>query len=92
MIVRKTTPEEAQRVNELFSVAFAQPSENGPADNQNKRIHHWGAYEDDKLLGSVLIYNSAAQIIGGILCVKVVGQDVSAVQVAGNDRGMSNHC
>lgn len=47
MIVRKTTPEEARRVNELFAIAFEQPYQNCPADPENEKIHHWAAYTDD---------------------------------------------
>lgn len=47
MIVRKTTAEEAQRVNELFAIAFETPLTKCPADPDNDRIHHWAAYTDD---------------------------------------------
>ena len=47
MIVRKTTPEEGRRVNELFAIAFEQPLENGPADPENDRICHWAAFENN---------------------------------------------
>ncbi len=47
MIIRKTKPSEAQRVNELFAIAFEQPLEGGPADNENERICHFAAFEDD---------------------------------------------
>lgn len=47
MIVRKTRPEEGQRVNELFAIAFEQPLENGPADPENDEICHWAAFEEE---------------------------------------------
>lgn len=47
MIVRETTPQEAQRVNELFAIAFEQPLENGPADAENGKLHHWAAFSED---------------------------------------------
>ena len=47
MIVRNTKPEEARRVNELFSIAFELPIESGPADENNDRIHHWAAFSED---------------------------------------------
>lgn len=46
MNVRKVTPEEQQRVNELFSIAFELPLESGPAEPNNDRLHFWAAYED----------------------------------------------
>lgn len=47
MIVRKTRPEESQRVNELFAIAFEFVMDSGPADPENSRVHHWAAFEDD---------------------------------------------
>lgn len=47
MIVRKTTPEEGQRVNELFAIAFELPLETGPANPENDRICHFAAFTDD---------------------------------------------
>lgn len=47
MIVRKTTADEGQRVNELFAIAFEQPLTNGPADPEDDQICHWAAFEDD---------------------------------------------
>lgn len=44
MIIRKTRPQEAERVNELFSIAFEQPLENGPAGEEN--CCHWAAFEE----------------------------------------------
>lgn len=47
MIVRNTKKEEAQRVNELFGIAFELPPDDGPADEENDRVHHWAAFEDE---------------------------------------------
>lgn len=54
MIVRKTTPADAQRVNELFAIAFETPLTKCPADPENERIHHWAAFTDDMEMMSTL--------------------------------------
>lgn len=46
MIVRKTTPEEYRRVNELFAVCFEQPYRNCPIDPENDRAAHWAAFDE----------------------------------------------
>lgn len=46
MIVRKTLPEENQRVNELFAIAFELPLESGPAQDQQSGVHHWAAFDE----------------------------------------------
>ncbi len=58
MIVRKATPEEQQRVNELFSIAFELPLETGPAQpDSDGRLHFWAAYEDgtDEMMSTFTI-------------------------------------
>lgn len=48
MIVRKTTPEEARRINELFAICFEFPYANCPIDDpDNDKDIHWAAYTDD---------------------------------------------
>lgn len=47
MIVRKTTPEEARRVNELFAICFEQPYCNCPIDPDHDDAAHWAAYDED---------------------------------------------
>lgn len=47
MLVRKITPQENQRVNEVFAIAFELPIEMGPANADNQPIHHWAAFEDN---------------------------------------------
>ena len=47
MIIRKTQPQEAGRVNELFAIAFEQPMENGPAGEETFEGCHWAAFEDN---------------------------------------------
>lgn len=54
MIVRKTGPEEARRVNELFALAFETAAEKGPADPENGRIRHWAAYSEEGEMMSCL--------------------------------------
>lgn len=46
MIVRKTKPEEGKRVNELFSIAFEQPMENGPVGEDDTGMTHWAAFDE----------------------------------------------
>ena len=48
MIVRKTEKEENRRINELFAIGFELPAEDGPADENNPKVHHWAAFEDEK--------------------------------------------
>lgn len=73
MIVRKTTPAESQRVNELFAIAFEQPIENGPADSENQQIHHWAAFEDDnrKMMSAFTISDHSVHFDGH--CCKMGG-------------------
>ena len=47
MSVRKTTPEEARRVNELFAICFETPYTNCPADPENDDGTHWAAFDDN---------------------------------------------
>lgn len=47
MIVRRTTPEESKRVNEIFAVAFEMPLRNSPANPENTRIRHWAAFSEN---------------------------------------------
>lgn len=54
MIVRQTKPEEARRVNELFSIAFETDAKNGPADPKNERIRHWAAFSETGEMMSTL--------------------------------------
>lgn len=46
MIIRKTLPEETQRVNELFAIAFELPLESGPAQVQESGVRHWAAFTE----------------------------------------------
>lgn len=47
MIVRKTTPDERRRTDELFSIAFEIPMEPASNEPEPDRFHHWAAYTDD---------------------------------------------
>lgn len=58
MIVRKTLPEENDAINRLFSVAFQTSPDKGPADADNARILHWGAFSDEGELMSSLSLTS----------------------------------
>lgn len=56
MIVRKTTPEEAPQVNELFAIAFEQPLQNCPAALENDKAHHWAAFSDNgEMMSSITV-------------------------------------
>lgn len=57
MIVRRTRPEEAKRVNELFAIAFETPLSNCPADPANPKVRHWAAFADDGEMMSTLTVN-----------------------------------
>lgn len=48
MIVRKTTPQEARRVNELFAICFQQPYSNCPIEDQETdEGTHWAAFDEN---------------------------------------------
>lgn len=47
MIVRKTRPEEARRINEIFAICFETPYSNCPADPDNDTDTHWAAFTDE---------------------------------------------
>lgn len=48
MIVRKTTPEEARRINELFAICFEFPYSNCPiGDPEQDPDTHWAAFSED---------------------------------------------
>lgn len=48
MIVRKTTPAEARRINELFAICFEFPYTNCPIeDPETDRDTHWAAFTED---------------------------------------------
>lgn len=68
MIVRKTLPEENAAVNALFSVAFQTAPENGPADADNARIVHWGAFTEEGELMSSLSLTSYTVRFDGKAC------------------------
>ncbi len=74
MIIRRTRPEEGQRVNEIFSIAFDIPCSNCPADPENDRVFHYGAFEDDDrtMMGHLTIniydmhFDGSACLMGGV--------------------------
>ncbi len=47
MIVRKTRPEEARRINEIFAICFEAPYSNCPADPENPEDIYWAAFDED---------------------------------------------
>ena len=67
MIVRKTTKEENQRVNELFSIAFELPLE-PVSEEENPRCHHWAAYTDDGDMMSTFTVSDFNQRFDGHSC------------------------
>ena len=68
MIVRKTLPEENAAVNALFSVAFQTTPDKGPADADNPRICHWGAFSGEGELMSSLSLTSYQIRFDGHAC------------------------
>lgn len=68
MIVRKTGPEEARRVNELFALAFETAAEKGPADPENGRICHWAAFTEEGEMMSTLSVTDFAVNFDGQRC------------------------
>lgn len=55
MIIRKTTPEEKQRTDELFSIAFETPLEPGPSEPESARFHHWAAFDGEEMMSTFTI-------------------------------------
>lgn len=47
MIVRKTTPDEGRRINELFAICFEMPYSNCPVDSENDTATHWAAFDEN---------------------------------------------
>lgn len=47
MIIRKITPEEGPRVNEIFAIAFEQPLQQCPFEPENEKATYWAAFSDD---------------------------------------------
>lgn len=47
MIVRRSRPEEARRINELFAICFETPYSNCPIDPEHDTAMHWVALDDD---------------------------------------------
>lgn len=45
-MIRKLTPEEVTRAQELFAIAFEQPMER-PAEPDDSGLHRWAAFDDD---------------------------------------------
>ena len=54
MIVHRTEPNEARRINELFAIAFEVPYSECPAGPDEKNVHHWAAYTDDGAMMSCI--------------------------------------
>lgn len=65
MIVRKTTPEEGRRINELFAVCFETPYSNCPVNPENDEAAHWAAFDDDgEMMSSLTISDYTVQFDG----------------------------
>lgn len=74
MIVRKTTPEEARRINELFAIAFEQPLQNCPADPENDQVCHWAAFSDSgDMMSSITISDFHIQFDGHVCLMGGIG-------------------
>ena len=68
MIVRKTLPAESAAVNALFSVAFETTPDKGPAQEEDPRVCHWGAFSEEGELMSSLTLTSFAVRFDGTAC------------------------
>ena len=68
MIVHRTLPEEANRVNELFAIAFEMPLSNCPADPGNPKVRHWAAFGDSGEMMSTLTVNDYQIRFDGNAC------------------------
>lgn len=56
MIVRKTEPQEARCINELFAIAFETPVSDCPASPDETGQQHWAAYTDNgKMMSCITI-------------------------------------
>ena len=74
MIVRQTLPEENAAVNTLFAVAFEAAPENGPAQEDDGDIRHWGAFsEDGALMSSLSVTPFSVRFDGGTCPMAGVG-------------------
>ena len=67
MTARKTLPEELQRVNELFSVAFEYSGE-GPFDEKEKNVTHWAAFHEGGEMMSTLTVSDYQILFDGCSC------------------------
>ena len=68
MILRKTLPAEALRVNQLFAIAFESPLQNCPADPENDSATHWAAYTDGGEMMSTLTISDYQIRFDGHVC------------------------
>ncbi len=67
MIVRKTRPEEARRINEIFAICFEMPYANCPCDPENDRDTHWAAFGDDgEMMSCITVPEFSIRFDGGI--------------------------
>lgn len=68
MIVRKTNPEEARRVNELFAICFEQPYQNCPIDPEHDEAAHWAAFTDSGEMMSTFTISDFSIHFDGNVC------------------------
>ena len=74
MIIRKTTSEDNAALNALFAVAFETAPENGPAQEDDTRIFHWGAFgENGELMSSLSVTPFSMQFDGSACRMAGVG-------------------
>ena len=74
MIVRKTRPEEARRVNELFAICFEQPYSNCPIDPEKDEAAHWAAFDEDgQMMSTFTISDFDIQFDGHVCAMGGVG-------------------
>ena len=68
MITRHAKPEEKRRIDELFSVAFEYPMENGPVKPMEDDVHYWAAFTDDNQMMSCFTITDFQQNFDGVSC------------------------
>ncbi len=67
MIVRKSTSQEARRINELFAICFEMPYSNCPIDPEHDDATHWAAFDDDgEMMSNFTIGDFAIQFDGHV--------------------------
>ena len=68
MITRHAKPEEKGRIDELFSIAFEYPMEDGPVKPMEDDVHYWAAFTDNNEMMSCFTITDFQQNFDGSGC------------------------